>query len=76
LRLTETWNISANARYDFIRKEFLTPQINLKKDLHCWELILNWNPIGFNRGFYLRFGIKSSSLQDLKIEKKSYPLFR
>ncbi len=76
LRLTETWNISANVRYDFIRKEFLTPQINLKKDLHCWELILNWNPIGFNRGFYLRFGIKSSTLQDLKIEKKSYPLFR
>jgi len=76
LRLTETWNFSANARFDFIRKELLTPQINLRKDLHCWELILNWTPLGFNRGFYLKFGIKSSTLQDLKIEKKSSPLFR
>lgn len=76
LKLTETWNISANARYDFIRHELLTPQINVQKDLHCWELVLNWTPLGYNRGFYLKFGIKSTTLQDLKLEKKSSPLFR
>lgn len=76
LRLTDTWNINCNARFDFIKNELLTPQVNLTKDLHCWQLILNWTPTGFNRGFYLKFGINSSTLQDLKLEKRSSPIFR
>lgn len=76
ITLTKTWAINASARYDLIDNELLTPLINLHKDLHCWELILNWTPVGINRGFYLKFGIKSSMLNDLKLEKRSSPLFR
>lgn len=75
LNLTETWSIQTNARYDLIEGELLTPQINLRKDLHCWELVLNWTPTGYSQGFYLKLGIKSSMLQDLKYEKKSSPIF-
>ncbi len=75
-QLTETWKINCLSRFDLIKMEMLTPQINITKDLHCWELLLNWTPTGYNKGFYLKFGIKSSMLQDLKLEKKSSPIFR
>ncbi|MGE5480967.1 MAG: putative LPS assembly protein LptD [Chloroflexota bacterium] len=75
LRLTQTWTINANTRYDFLSKELLTPQIAITKDLHCWDLQFRWYPTGFNRGFYLRFGIKASQLQDLKLEKQSNRLY-
>ena len=74
--IAETWNISTRLHYDFIKKQVITPEINLTKDLHCWDLTANWYPIGYNRGFYLRFGIKSSQLKDLKIEKRDSPIFR
>lgn len=76
MSLTQTWAIDATGYYDFVNMELGSPQINIRKDLHCWELSLRWTPIGYNRGFYLRFGIKSPQLRDLQIEKQSNPLLR
>ena len=73
--LTPTWSIDANARYDFVRGELLTPVVNLRKELHCWMLTATWNPSGYNRGFYLKFAVKAPHLNDLKIEKRSNRLY-
>lgn len=74
-KLTPTWSIDASGQYDFINDELLSPSVEIYKDMHCWELRLTWYPTGFSRGFYLRFGIKSTQLRDLKIEKRSSPLY-
>jgi hypothetical protein len=74
--IAESWKVSTAFQFDFISKQLITPQINLTKDMHCWDLTASWYPIGYNRGFYLRFGIKSSQLKDLKIEKRDSPIFR
>jgi hypothetical protein len=74
--IAESWKVSTTFQYDFINERFITPQINLTKDLHCWDLTATWYPIGYNRGFYLRFGIKAAQLRDLKIEKRDSPIFR
>lgn len=76
LRPTQTWSVEGNFSYDFITGTVITPQINLRKDLHCWDLIFTWTPIGFSQGFYLRFGIKSPQMRDLQLEKRSLPIFR
>ncbi len=73
--LTETWSFKGGFDYDFINNELLRPQLSVHKDIHCWELDLTWYPIGYNQGFYLRFGIKASHLKDLKIEDRSSPLY-
>jgi hypothetical protein len=73
--LTQSWHFDVRGRYDFINKELLTPVININKDLHCWRLSLNWYPVGPNRGFYLNFSIKAPQLQDLKLEKRSSPIY-
>ncbi|MEI6091667.1 MAG: putative LPS assembly protein LptD [bacterium] len=74
--IAETWKIRTSTGYDVINKEFRTPIVSLNKDLHCWDLQFNWTPFGSNQGFYLRFGIKSSQLKDLKIEKQRNPFMR
>lgn len=74
--LTQSWKITFDAIYDIVNKNFNNTTFNITKDLHCWSLSARWYPIGINQGFYLRFGIKASQLQDLKLEKQSNPLFR
>jgi hypothetical protein len=75
LNPTQTWAIRVSGQYDIINRELLSPVININKDLHCWDLTFIWYPIGLNRGFYFRFGIKSSILRDLKIERRSSPIY-
>jgi hypothetical protein len=76
MKLTETWSINANTGYDFIAQEFNLPQVNFIKDLHCWELIFNWTPIGGNSGFYLKLGIRAPQLKDLRYELQDNPMMR
>lgn len=76
LKPTQTWSVDGNFSYDFVTGTVITPQINIRKDLHCWDLIFTWTPIGFSQGFYLRFGIKSPQMRDLQLEKRSLPIFR
>ncbi|MFN3269697.1 MAG: putative LPS assembly protein LptD, partial [Candidatus Kapaibacteriota bacterium] len=75
LKLTPTWNIFISTQFDAINKEIISPVIRINKDLHCWDLSFTWYPYGTFTGFYFRFGIKSSVLRDLKIEKRSSPLY-
>ncbi len=75
LNPTRSWAIRVSGQYDIINRELLSPVININKDLHCWDLTFIWYPIGYNRGFYFRFGIKSSILRDLKIERRSSPIY-
>ena len=74
--LAETWKLSTGFQYDFINEKLITPQLNLTKDFHCWDLTTSWYPSGYNAGFYFRFGIKSAQLRDMKIEKRDSPIFR
>jgi hypothetical protein len=68
--LTEKWKFSTAGSYDFVRKEFAAPSLNIYRDLHCWEMNFSWFPIGFYRGYRLELRIKAPQLQDLKVTKQ------
>lgn len=72
---TKNWSVRLSAQYDVLNKEIISPVININRDLHCWEMAFVWYPKGFNAGYYFRIGIKSSILRDLKIEKRSSPIY-
>jgi outer membrane receptor protein involved in Fe transport len=76
LKLTDTWNLTANTMYDFVNKQISNTSLSLTKDLHCWKLLFTWQPTGYSSGFYLKFGINAPQLQDLKIEKRNTPFYR
>ncbi|MCX6149301.1 MAG: putative LPS assembly protein LptD [Ignavibacteriales bacterium] len=68
--LTKSWKLSLSAYYDIFRKEFQAPQINIYKDLHCWELKITWNPLGTYRGYRFEIRIKAPQLQDIKVTRR------
>jgi len=75
-QLTETWKFDASGLYDLLDQKLENTSVNITKDMHCWDLSVRWYPTGINQGFYLRFGIKASQLQDLKLEKRDDPIYR
>ena len=68
--LTEKWRIDCSSYYDLIAKEFLTPQINISRDLHCWVMNFSWVPTGKYAMFNFEIRIKAPQLSDLKLAKQ------
>lgn len=68
--LTENWKVGFNGGYDMIQHQVVVPTVTVYRDLHCWEMNLTWNPIGYYRGFNLEIRIKAPQLQDIKVTKR------
>ncbi len=66
----------SNARYktieirDFGWRDFTTTNLGLHWDLHCWEMSVSYVPFGQRKSYMAQINIKSSLLQDLKIQKR------
>ena len=71
LSLTQKWKITFNSGYDFQEKDFSYTSLGFYRDLHCWEMRLNWIPFGFQQSYNFQINVKSSILQDLKLVKKT-----
>ena len=70
IQFTEAWRIQYNARFDLINQSLVSQTFSVYRDLHCWELSLNWTPNGYASGLYLKLNVKSPNLRDLKIEQR------
>ena len=62
IKLTEAWKIQYNARFDLIEQSLVSHTFSIYRDLHCWEMSLNWTPNGYASGLYLRINVKSPNL--------------
>ncbi|MFM1744581.1 MAG: hypothetical protein RLZZ630_518 [Bacteroidota bacterium] len=71
LQLTPSWKVSYNSGYDFKANEISYTSLGIYRDLHCWEMSLNWVPFGFQQNFFFQINVKSSVLQDLKLTRKN-----
>jgi hypothetical protein len=70
LQLTPAWKVNYNSGYDFEQKDFSYTSLGIVRNLHCWEMSLNWVPFGFQQNYFFQINVKSSVLQDLKLTKK------
>ena len=77
LKLTPKWKIGLHTGYDFSDKtkekwfeKFSYTSLDIYRDLHCWEMLFHWIPIGYQRSYTLTIRVKSEMLQDLKFERK------
>ena len=70
IQLTQAWRVQYNARFDLIKQNLVSHTFSINRDLHCWELSLNWTPNGYASGLYLRLNVKSPNLRDLKLEQR------
>ncbi len=70
LNLTDKWKIGFSSGFDLEIYQLTHTNMNIYRDLHCWEMRLSLSPFG-NRKFYtFTINVKSAVLQDLKYEKK------
>ena len=70
LKISDKWKLNFQSGYDFDTKELTYSSINIYRDLHCWEMILNLIPLGYHRSYTFTIRVKAAILQDLKIERK------
>lgn len=71
INLTSKWKIGLTSGYDFINKEFTYTSVDFYRDLHCWEMRMNWIPFGPRMGWNFTIAVKASMLQDLKYEMRN-----
>lgn len=69
--ITPKWKVGFTTGFDFIHKKFSYTSFNIYRDLHCWEMSMDWIPYGPQKRYEFTIRIKSSILKDLKINKKS-----
>jgi hypothetical protein len=69
LDLTPRWKSSMNFTYDLDEKTPSNASVTITRDLHCWEASFQWSPLGFRPGYFLRIGLRSPQLKDVKIER-------
>jgi hypothetical protein len=76
VKLTPNFRLSTNLNYNLTQGEFILPQINFYRDLHCWQISGQWTPVGTYKGYYFTIAAKSSLLQDLKLDRNKTILNR
>jgi len=69
LKLTENWKIGVSSGYDITRKELAFTSLEFFRNLHCWEMNFRWYPIQ-RQMFEFTIRVKSSTLQDLKLNRR------
>ena len=70
ISLTENWKVTGNSGYDLEKKIFTQTRFGFSRNLHCWNLALDWIPFGNFQSYNFTIRANSSLLQDLKLTKK------
>jgi lipopolysaccharide assembly outer membrane protein LptD (OstA) len=70
ISVTPKWKIGFTSGYDFTNKEITPTSLNIYRDLHCWDLSINWIPFGTFQRYSVDLKVKASILQDLKLSRR------
>lgn len=68
--VTPKWKVQFNSGYDFKANTLSYTTFSIYRDMHCWDMSINWVPIGTYRSYSLTIKVKASVLQDLKLSKQ------
>jgi LptD protein len=70
--LTEKWRVVCKSSYDLSNREWVesATNIGIHRDLHCWEMNFDWNPLGDVKTYKFSVGLKAPLLKDLKYTRK------
>jgi LptD protein len=72
ISITPEWKVGYTSGYDLVRKEITSSQFNITRNLHCWQIDFSWVPSGYFKQWVFTLRPKSSLLQDLKLNKRTY----
>jgi LptD protein len=67
---TKKMAVTYTSGYDFTAHKITMTNIGVTRDLHCWEMNLNWIPNGTMQSWNFTIRVKASVLGDLKYERR------
>ena len=70
VNITPKWKIGVNSGYDFVRNDLSFTSVSIYRDLHCWEFSMSWIPFGLQQQWSFDLKVKSSILQDLRLQRR------
>jgi len=70
LTVTKNWKVGFSSGWDFESQDFTYTALNINRDLHCWQLAINWIPFGPRQSYMVTLNVKSPVLQDLKLNRR------
>jgi hypothetical protein len=74
VNLTPNWKVGARMMYDIQQKAISNFNINLYRNIHCWNVVFNWTPIGTNKSFTIGIRGNASILQNANINIRKPPI--
>ena len=75
LSFTKRWKIIGTMNFDVKTIKITYTTLTLTRDMHCWNLSLNWIPIGGNQSFLFSLRSNSNMFKDAKLDLRKPPLF-
>lgn len=71
VNVTDNWKVNLVSGYNLANSEFSYTQLNVIRNLHCWELRFQFVPIPRQFVSYnIQINVKSPVLQELKLSRK------
>jgi hypothetical protein len=73
LSLTPKWKVGLSTGYDLVLKAPTLTNITLHRELHCWDMAVNWTPISgysVNSSYSFTLNVRSALLQELKVSRR------
>ena len=72
LNVTPKWKVQYTTNYDLRQGKLSSAtSFGIYRDLHCWDLSMQWLPFGYYKSYNVTLRVKAAILQDLKLTKRS-----
>ena len=68
--ITSKWKVQFSSGWDFKANKLSYTTLAIYRDLHCWDMSVNWVPFGAYQSYSVDIKVKASVLQDLKLSKR------
>jgi len=69
--LSENWKLTYTSGYDFQIKGLSRTSIGIHRNIHCWQMSVDWVPFGPQQSYSFELGVKAAILQDLKLNRRN-----
>ena len=70
--ITPKWKVQYTTNYDLRASKLSSAtSFGIYRDLHCWDLSMQWLPFGYYKSYNVTLRVRAAILQDLKLTKRS-----
>lgn len=71
---TENWKVASNLLLDLESGKITNFNINMFRNIHCWNVSFNWTPIGTNKNFVISLRGTAAALQNVNLNIRRPPV--